>query len=90
MLAAIGVHGSLTAEQKREVVGAALQATPGVAVGGGASVAGLPLSDWLVVASLGFVFLQAAHLVWKWRRDTRLDAERQRLKSLIEPDCDKR
>lgn len=27
------------------------------------------MSDWLVLASIAFVGLQAAYLVWKWRRD---------------------
>jgi hypothetical protein len=40
-------------------------------------MAGLPLSDWLVVASIAFVALQAGYLVWKWRRDARRDQERQ-------------
>ena len=38
---------------------------------------GLPLGDWLVLASIAFVVLQAAYLVWKWRRDARRDLERQ-------------
>lgn len=77
LLAAIGVHRHLSAEQRSDLVNAAWQAAPGAAAAGGARVAGLPLSDWLVLASLAFVALQAGYLIWKWRRDARRDAERQ-------------
>ena len=89
ILAAIGVHGHLSADQKRELVSAGMQAAPGVAAAGGASVMGLQLSDWLVLLSMVFVLLQAAYLIWKWRREARREAERARLRSLIEPDCSK-
>lgn len=73
LLAAIGVHKSLSAEQKHDIGHAVFQTAPGAAVAGGARVGGLPLSDWLVVASIGFIILQAAFLVWKWRRAARRD-----------------
>lgn len=77
LLALLGIHQHLSAEQKHDLATAAYQATPGAAAAGGAQMAGLPLSDWLVVASIAFVALQAGYLVWKWRRDARRDQERQ-------------
>lgn len=77
LLALFGIHQHLSAEQKHDLATAAYQATPGAAAAGGARMVGLPLSDWLVVASIAFVVLQAAHLIWKWRRDARRDLERQ-------------
>ena len=40
----------------------------------------MPLSDWLVLASIAFVALQAAYLVWKWRRDYVHELARQELR----------
>jgi uncharacterized membrane protein YfcA len=77
LLALLGINQHLSAEQRHDLVNAGYQAAPGAAAAGGARVAGLPLSDWLVLASLAFVALQAAYLVWKWRRDARRDQERQ-------------
>jgi predicted MFS family arabinose efflux permease len=76
MLTAIGVHGGLSAEQKHDVVIAGYQTAPGVGAAAGAHVAGLQLSDVLVISSIGFVLMQAAYLVWKWRRDARRELER--------------
>lgn len=96
LLALMGIHQHLSAEQRQDIVGAVMHATPGAAAGGVFKIAGLPLSDWLVVASLAFVVLQAAYLVWKWRRDYRRDqqrrADRERLAGLArlqpEPETD--
>lgn len=77
LLALLGIHQHLSAEQKHDLATAAYQATPGAAAAGGARMMGLPLGDWLVLASIAFVVLQAAYLVWKWRRDARRDLERQ-------------
>ena len=77
LLALLGINQHLSAEQRHDLMSAAYQSAPGAAAAGGARVMGLPLSDWLVLASLAFVALQAAYLVWKWRRDARRDHERQ-------------
>lgn len=45
-----------------------MKATP--AVGGAAGYA-LTLNDWVGIATIGYVLLQAAYLVWKWRREAR-------------------
>jgi hypothetical protein len=31
------------------------------------------ISFWMGVAGIAFICLQAAHLIWKWRRDIRRD-----------------
>lgn len=77
LLALLGIHQHLSAEQKHDLVSAAYQSAPGAAAAGSAGVFGLPLSDMLVLASIAFVALQAGYLVWKWRRDARRDQERQ-------------
>lgn len=77
LLALLGITQHLSAEQKHDLASAVYQSTPGAVAAGGARMAGLPLSDWLVVASIAFVLLQAGYLVWKWRRDARRDMERQ-------------
>lgn len=61
MLALLGIHRHLSAEQKQDIAIAAVQTTPGGAVtAGGFRLVGLPLSDWLVLASIAFAALQAA------------------------------
>ena len=77
LLALLGIRQHLSAEQKHDLATAAYQATPGAAAAGGARMMGLPLSAWLVVASIAFVVLQAGYLVWKWRRDARRAQEHQ-------------
>ena len=79
LLALLGIHQHLSAEQKQDIAGAVYQATPGTVTASGFKLAGLPLSDLLVLASIAFIFLQAANLVWKWRRDYLRDQDRQRL-----------
>lgn len=96
LLALLGIHQHLSAEQKQDIVGAVWSATPGAAATGVFKVWGLPLSEWLVVASLAFIALQAGYLVWKWRSDyeraLRRRADRERLVAqasrVVEPDTD--
>ena len=80
MLALLGIHQHLTAEQKQDIASAAYHATPGAVTAGGFRLAGLPLSDWLVLASIAFVALQASYLIWKWRRDYLRAQTRQQLR----------
>lgn len=77
LLAVIGVNEHLSAQQKQDIADAAWQAAPSAGAAAGSRAMGLPLSDWLVLASIAFVLLQAGHLVWKWRRDSRRERERQ-------------
>lgn len=96
LLALLGIHQHLSAEQRQDLVGAAMHTTPGAAATGVFKVWDLPLSEWLVIASLAFIALQAGYLVWKWRRDYRRDqqrrADRERLAGLArlqpEPETD--
>lgn len=76
LLALIGVHQHLTAQQKHDLITAGLAVTPGA----GMSVVTHAKSDvWGVtpaniVALITFVFiaLQIGHLIWKWRKQARL------------------
>lgn len=85
LLAAIGVHQSLSAEQKHDLFVAGVQSTPGVVAAGGAQVAppaaihiaGVSMNELLLFSSFAFILLQCAFLIWKWRRDARRDRERQ-------------
>ncbi len=54
MLALLGIHQHLSAEQKQDIAIAAVQTTLGA---GAARLGGLPLSDWVVVATFAFVAL---------------------------------
>ncbi len=84
LLALIGIHQHLNAEQKQDIAGALQQITPGAVTAGSFRFAGLPLSDWLVLASLAFVALQFAYLAWKWRRDARREDREARRAELLE------
>ena len=88
-LGLLGIHQHLSAEQKQDIAGAAYQATPGAGTAVSFRLAGLPLSDWLVLASIAFVALQAYFLIWKWRRDYLRDQERQRLQQRAREACGK-
>lgn len=76
LLLALGVHGRLSAEQKDDLGTALTQAAPGATAAGATRLAGLPLSEWAVIASILFIVLQVAYLVWKWRRDARREDDR--------------
>ena len=86
LLAAIGVHKTLSAEQKHDVVVALAQTAPGAVAAGGAQVVApqpapfldgmITMNTALAMASLCFMALQCGHLIWKWRRDARRDRER--------------
>lgn len=78
MLALLGIHQHLSAEQKQDIAVAVVQTTPGAASAGAARLGGLPLSDWAVIATIGFVVLQAAYLIWKWRRDYKREQAREK------------
>lgn len=78
MLALLGIHQHLSAEQKQDIAVAVVQTTPGAASAGAARLGGLPLSDWAVIATIAFVVLQAAYLIWKWRRDYKREQAREK------------
>lgn len=35
------------------------------------TVAALTLNEWVAIATIVYLVIQIAHLVWKWRRDAR-------------------
>jgi hypothetical protein len=35
------------------------------------TVAAMTLNQWVAVATIAYIALQACYLVWKWRRDSR-------------------
>ena len=77
LLAMIGVHEGLSAQQKQDLVGAAIHTAPGASAGGAFRLSDMPLSEWLVIASIAFVILQALYLIWKWRRDYKRQLQRE-------------
>lgn len=46
-------------------------AAPPVALSTAAMVGGLSLQEWMFAATLVYVVLQAAYLLWKWYREWR-------------------
>jgi hypothetical protein len=56
----------------RDVGGAVVKAAPPIAVWS------FTLNDWLAVASMFYVALQAAYLLWKWNADARAREEARR------------
>ncbi|WP_130466438.1 hypothetical protein [Corticibacter populi] len=76
LLALLGIHECLSAQQKQDLTQAAYQTAPGLTASAGTAVLGWPLSAWLTLVSIIYVVAQLAHLVWKWRRQARIDAAR--------------
>ena len=80
----LGMANGLSAEQKHDMLKAGLQAAPAGTAGVSASMAPLTESTfmgfagntWVVFASLFFISLQIVHLLWKWRRQAKIDAAR--------------
>lgn len=80
----LGIATGLSAEQKHDIVKAGLQAAPAGTAGVGATMApvtestflGFTGNTWVVFASLFFICLQIAHLLWKWRRQAKIDKAR--------------
>ncbi len=48
-----------------------IKAAPPVAVTAVAWMQGLTLTDFVALATLGYIGLQAGYLVWKWWREAR-------------------
>ena len=82
--ALLGMANGISAEQKHDIFKAGLQAAPAGGAGAAASMApvtegsffGFTGNTWVVFASLFFISLQIAHLIWKWRRQAKIDAAR--------------
>lgn len=67
----IGSRANLTDTVGGEGLIASLKSAPPVAVSA-LSVAGVSLQDWVLIATFAYIVLQAAHLAWKWYRDSRV------------------
>lgn len=80
----LGMANGMTAEQKHDIVKAGLSTAPAGTAGLGATMApvveakflGFTGNTWVVFASLFFITLQAAFLIWKWRRQAKIDKAR--------------
>lgn len=59
-----------TNQMSRDVLTAGAKAAPALAVTV-ATIGGLTLQDWVFIATIGYIVLQAAHLAWKWFREWR-------------------
>jgi hypothetical protein len=53
---------------KEHIVSEAYKAAPPVAVSSAGILAGLPVSEMVGLATIGYICLQAAFLIWKWRK----------------------
>ena len=69
LLAFFGIQQHLSAQQKQDLGQAAMQVAPGGAASLAAQADGIQMADVLGFVSIVFVVLQAAYLLWKWRRD---------------------
>lgn len=56
---------------KNDVAQEVWKATPPASVTAWAWINGLTLDKWVAIATLVYIALQAAHLLWKWYRDWR-------------------
>lgn len=81
----LGMADGLTPEQKHDIAKAGLQVAPAGTASVGATITpaseftflGFTGNSWVVFASLFFIVLQIAYLIWKWRRQAKIDASRQ-------------
>ena len=85
LLAMLGVHEHLSAQQKQDLTAAAWHATPSAVTTGAFKVAGFEMADLVAALTAVFIALQIAHLVWKWRRQARIDAEARALNRALPP-----
>lgn len=82
--ALLGLANGLSAEQKHDIVKASISVAPAGTASVGAKIApvteftffGFDGNTWVVFASLFFIALQIVHLVWKWRRQAKIDSAR--------------
>ena len=54
----------------QDLTKAAIEAAPPVTYAA-LRLFGMPLPDWVALATLVYILLQAAHLIWRWRRQAR-------------------
>ena len=56
---------------KAEITSETLKATPPVAISGLAWMHGLTINEAVGLATLAYICLQSAYLLWKWYREWR-------------------
>ena len=56
---------------KTDIAQESLKAAPPVAVSASVWMVGLSLNEVVLLATLGYIGLQAAYLIWKWYREWR-------------------
>lgn len=47
----------------------ASKAAPPVLVSAGTSLGGIPLNEWVAIATITYILLQGTYLLWKWYRE---------------------
>lgn len=57
--------------QKVDFLNEAAKGAPPAAVALSAHVLGLGLADWVAIATIAYIVLQASFLIWKWWRLSR-------------------
>lgn len=50
---------------------AVLKTAPPVAVATGSALGAIDMTWWVGVVTIGYIVLQGAYLIWKWRRESR-------------------
>ena len=56
---------------KQEIVAEATKSTPPVLLSVAATVGGLTLNEWMAIATIFYIALQAGFLIWKWWKEYR-------------------
>ena len=56
---------------RQEIAQEAMKASPPAVITGWAWLNGMTLEKWVAVATLVYIGLQAAHLLWRWFREIR-------------------
>ncbi len=56
---------------RQEVVQESIKATPPAMVAGWAWLNGMTLEKWVALATLAYIGMQAAYLLWRWIREWR-------------------
>lgn len=54
---------------KQEISQESIKSAPPVIVAGSAWLFGLTLNDWVAIATLAYLALQASYLAWKWWKE---------------------
>lgn len=61
---------------KAEITAEGLKAAPPVAIAAAVQSGSMTLNDWVLISTLVYLGLQAAHLLWKWWREAKRSRRR--------------